>query len=323
MKNVYLTIHYGCDDRFNMVSKTIRVSAPYFYKVRVANFGPDENSNKFSKLLAEFPNLEVLNLGKYYNMNITEDLLRYSFMNIPDGDWGAFLDSDWRFPQYFLEHMQEEIEICEQQNFNHLFSYQVGHYIPGTPEYTDAAFEVMYKKWEEAPETYGFPILQKINKNNIWTDGFIGNHSYILHVPYNKRPVPKMYHLHMRDFSDHAYCSTMIHQSWWYIGHNVFQINEQDEIVDSWEYDLLERFKHIHKCYTSNHFHEMKKSPDFVEKLKKLFLKFEHSKIFGCQQMYRMASKYNMVFLGTDPIEMPCNGPCCTYKCGKIKDLPI
>lgn len=323
MRNVYLRIHYGCDDRFNLVSRTIRVSAPYFYQIRVTNFGPDKNTEKFSELLKEFPNLQVVNLGKYYNMNITEDLLRHHFMDIPDGEWGAFLDSDWRFSPYFLENMQKEIEICEQQNFNHLFSYQIAHYKLGEAEYTEESLEKLFKLWEDVPDSYGFPLLQKIDKKNIWTDGFIGNHSYILHVPYNKRSVPKMYHVHMRDFSDHAYCSTMIHQSWWYIGHNVFRKEEQDAIINSWEYDLLERFKHIHKCYTSNDFHEMKESPEFVQKLKALFLQFRDSKIFGCQQMYRMASKYDMVFLGTNPTDVPCNGPCCHYKCGKIKDLPI
>lgn len=323
MKKIYLRIHYGCDDRFKLVSRTIRVSAPYFHQIRITNFGPDKNTEKFSNLLKEFPNLEIVNLGKYYNMNITEDLLRYNFMDIPDGDWGAFLDSDWRFPPYFLEHMQEEIEICEQQGKNHLFSYQIAHYKPNDIELTEGRLEELYKLWEENPNSYGFPILQKIDKKNIWTDGFIGNHSYILHVPYNKRPVPKMYHLHMRDYTDHGYCSSMIHQSWWYIGHNVFQKSEQDGIVNSWEYNELERFKHIHRCYTSNEFHEMKKDPVFMDKLKQLFLKFEHSQIFSCQQMYRMATKYNMVFLDNDPTELPCEGPCCNYKCGKIKDLSI
>lgn len=318
MRNVYLRIHYGCDDRFNLVSRTIRVSAPYFYQIKVTNFGPDKNSEKFSDLLKEFPNLQVANLGKYYNMNITEDLLRYNFMDIPDGEWGAFLDSDWRFSTSALENMQTEIEACDQEGYNHIFSYQLAHFLPREPKFTEESINNYMKFWKENPDSYGFPLFQKIDKKNIWTDGFMGNHSYILHVPYNKKPVPKMYHLHIRDFSDHAYCSTMIHQSWWYIGHNVFKKEEQDVIINSWEYNLLERFKHIHKCYTSNDFHEMKDSPDFLEKLKILFLQFENSKIFGCQQMYRMASQYNMIFLGTNPPDYSCGGPCCDYRYGKI-----
>jgi hypothetical protein len=59
------------------VSKTIKVSAPYFYKIIILNYGPDENKLLFSDLLNEFPNLTVDNLYLFYHMNITEDLLRY------------------------------------------------------------------------------------------------------------------------------------------------------------------------------------------------------------------------------------------------------
>lgn len=335
MRKVYLRIHYGCDDRFNMVSRTIRVSAPYFHQIRVTNFGPDQNTEKFAGLLAEFPNLQVVNLGKHYHMCITEDLLRHHYMDVPEGEWVAWLDSDWRFPPYFLEHMQEEIDNCEKNNFNHLFSVQRGHYFKnpdGTyEEYTQEVIDRMMieleahvaKGWEVSGNTYGWPILQKVNKANIWTNGFLGNHSYSLHVPYNKNIVPRMYHLHMRDFSDHAYCSTMAHQSWWYIGHNVFPLNEHQGIYNSWEYNMLENFKLKHRCFTSNHFHEMKKDPAFLEKLRELFLHFKDSGIFGCQQMYRLANQYNMVFLGANPSDLPCNGVCCQYKCGRLIDLPI
>ena len=77
MKKIFLTINYGCDNRFELVSKTIKVSAPYFYKIIILNYGPDENKLLFSDLLNEFPNLTVDNLYLFYHMNITEDLLRY------------------------------------------------------------------------------------------------------------------------------------------------------------------------------------------------------------------------------------------------------
>jgi len=331
MRDVYLRIHYGCDDRFNLVSRTIRVSAPYFKEIRVTNFGPDENSEKFSSLLKEFSNLKIVNMGKHYHACITEDLLRHHYMDIADGEWVAWLDSDWRLPSYFLEHMQEEIEICEAGGFNHLFSYQLGHYVKdddGTyEEFSTEIIDGKVKEWETDPTNiknlYGFPILQKVDKKNIWCDGLMGNHSYILHIPYNKRCVPRMYHLHNRDFSDHAYTSTMIHQSWWYIGHNVMSLEQQNDVYNSWEYNMLENFKLKHRCFTSNHFHEMKNNPYFNSELRNLFSKFENSKIYICKRMHRMANKYDMVFLGTNPMDIPCDGPCCNYKCGKIKDLPI
>lgn len=331
MRDIYLRIHYGCDDRFKKVSRTIRTHAPYFKEIRVTNFGPDKNTEKFADLLREFPNLKVVNMGQHYHACITEDLLRHHFMDVPDGEWAAWLDSDWRLPPYFLDHMEEEIDKAEKGGFNHIYSYQRAHYkiLPdGThEEYSEAVVERMVKEWTENPTNphncYGFPMLQKVDKKNIYSAGFLGNHSYVLHIPYNKCYVPRMYHLHMRDFSDQAYCSTMAHQSWWFIGHNVFKPEEQAAIYNSWEYDALENFKLTHRCFNSNHFHEMKDDPIFREKLRELWKRFENSKIFGCQQMYRMAVKYNMEFLGSDTIDIPCDGVCCNYKCGKIKDLPI
>ena len=328
MRNVYLRINYGCDDRFKKVSRTIRVSAPHFKEIRVTNFGPDKNSEKFSDLIKEFTNLKVIDMGRFYHACITEDLLRHHYMDVPDGEWVAWLDSDWRFPPYFLEHMQEEIEHCEQENKTHLYSCQLGHYVIRPAhgntyeEYTQEIIDRQVEKWEKQLG-YGFPILQKVDKKNIYTSGFLGNHSYVIHIPYARMNIPKMYHLHMRDFSDHAYCSTMAHQSWWYIGHNVFKLEEQEEIYNSWEYDALENFKIANRCFTSNHFHEMKEDPSFREKLRQLWKRFENSKVFGCQQMYRMAIKYDMEFLGIDTPDIPCDGVCCNYKCGKIKDLPI
>jgi len=312
-----------------MVSRTIRVSASHFYQIRVTNFGPDKNTEKFSSLLKEFPNLQVVNMGRHYHATITEDLLRHHFMDVPDGEWVGWLDSDWRFPPYFLEHMQEEIDICEQEKFTHLFSFQLGHYkmLDEVGSYEKYTPEVL-NRWithftNKIGSCYGFPVLQKVDKKNIYTSGFLGNHSYILHVPYAQKRIPKMYHLHMRDFSDHAYCSTMAHQSWWYIGHNVFKPEEQAAIYNSWEYDALENFKLKYRCFNSNHFHEMKEDPSFRKKLRELWKQFEGSKIFGCQQMYRMATNYDMVFLGTNPMDITCDESCCDYKCGKIKDLPI
>ena len=266
-------------------------------------------------------------MGRHYHACITEDLLRHHFMDVPDGEWAVWLDSDWRLSPYFLDHMQEEIDNAEKEKQTHIFSCQLGHYIMKNvnddyEEYTQAVVDRYVSQWE-AKLGYGYPIAQKVDKKNIYASGFIGNHSYIIHVPYERRNLPKMYHLHMRDFSDQAYCSTMAHQSWWFIGHNVFKPEEQAAIYNSWEYNALENFKLTHRCFNSNHFHEMKEDPIFREKLRELWKRFENSKIFGCQQMYRLATKYNMEFLGTDIIDIPCDGVCCNYKCGKIKDLPI
>ena len=329
MRDIYLRINYGCDDRFRLVSRTVRVSAPYFKEIRVVNLVPDRNSEKFTKLMKEFPNLKISNMGRYYHATITEDLLRSHYVDVPDDNWCAWLDSDWRFPQYFLDRMQNTIEICETERMNHVFSYQLGHFVPhlmnadGTPKlFTQLHLDQQIANWSANPGGYGYPILQKVNKKNLWTDGFMGNHSYVLHIPYNKRIFPDMYHLHHRDFTDYGYCSTMIHQSWWYIGHNVMQKEEQAAIYNSWEYNTMENFKLKHRCFTSNHFHEMKEDFAFREKLRDLFKQFENSKIMACQQMYRMATIYDMVFTGADPDDLKCDGVCCQYNCGKISDIP-
>lgn len=316
MKKIYLRINYGGDDRFNLTSKTIKLSAPYFEKIIVCNFGPDENRNKFLPLLNQFSNLTVDNLGKYYHMNITEDLLRYSYKYVNDGDWIAMLDSDWRFPQYFLDNMQSEIEKCETEGYNHIFSYQLGHFLNDESKYhySQEKLNTIIEKWKNNPNSYGWPILNKVDKKNLWTDGFYGNHCYDLFVPYNKKNIPEMFHIHIRDFSPHGYCSSMIFQSWWYIGHNVFPLENHKEINNSWEFCEIETFKIKHSCFTPNHLRKCMEDFNFLNLLKTLFLKFENSKIFACKQMYDMASKYEMNFINNDPSEIECNGVCCKYK---------
>ena len=330
INKLHLRINYGCDDRFKMVSRTIRVSAPYFGNIRIVNLGPDKNTEKFIPLLKEFPNVRVSNMGKYYHALITEDFLRSHYADVPDGEWCAWLDSDWRFPQYFLDNMQNCIEICEHEKMNHIFSYQLAHFPTqlinpdGIPmPFTQKHLDERIAKWKENDQEYGWPVFQKVEKKNLWTDGFLGNHSYALHVPYNKRIFPDMYYVHCRDFSDHGYCSTMIHQSWWYLGHNVMTKEEQAAVYNSWEYNMMENFKLKHHCYNSNHFHAMKEDPSFCEKLRELFLQFKDSKLLACQQMYRMATQYGMVFINVDQDDLKCDGVCCQYKCGRVSDIPV
>jgi hypothetical protein len=81
---IHLRINYGGEERFDFIRKTIIVSNSYFKTIEVLNFGPDENSKKFDDLIKKYPNLSVANLGKYYHACITEDLVRYMFMGVPD-----------------------------------------------------------------------------------------------------------------------------------------------------------------------------------------------------------------------------------------------
>lgn len=331
MINVHLRIHYGGEERFDMVRRTIEVSYPYFKTVRVTNFGPDENAHRFNLLTAKISNLTVVNYGRQYYQSITEDLLRSHVMDVPDGEWVAWLDSDWRFPQYFLDHMQDEIAICENGGFNHLYSYQLGHTLDDRPFITPFGHKKIFHMTKEDidifvnycyknPSTYGWPVLQKVDKKNLWLDSFYGNHTYYLHVPYNKREVPEMYHLHFRHFDPDAYCGTMLYQHWWYIGHNVFSLDAHECIMNSKEFKQIEDFKHKHHCYTSNELRVlMKTNKSFLDELKILFLSFENTNIFACKQMYNIAC-HDMKIWST-PSESECNGVCCQYKSGKIFNI--
>lgn len=330
MKKVHLRINYGGEERLDMVRKTIIVSAPYFTTIQLVNFGPDINSLKFSSLLTNVPNLSIVNLGKYFHCCITEDLLRHHVMNISDGEWVIWLDSDWRLPQCFLDNIQIEIEKCESEGSNALFSYQLGHtlddrYMP--TEYGNKCFnyniemiDLFLKKVKENPDRYGYPILQRVDKSNLWCDSFLGNHTYFLFVPYTKRIVPHMYHYHYRHFDEYAYNSTMLFQSWWYIGHNVFPIQDHINILNSWEYKKMEEFKVFHNCYTANELRLKLQNSEFVYQLKELFLSFKNTTIFGCKQMYNLAFEHNMTLLTTPP-ESDCNGICCQYNVGKIFNI--
>ena len=112
----------------------------------------------------------------------------------------------------------------------------------------------------------------------------------------------------------------MTYQCWWYLGHHVFSQDEQYYIINSDEYKNLELFKEKYKCFTSHVFDVMLSDPKFKEELTKLFLSFKDSKIFSCQQMYKMAAEHNMDFSKTTT-PPPCTAICCKYKDGYIKDL--
>jgi len=330
MKKIHLKINYGGEERYEFVRKTIIVSAPYFTTVTVLNFGLDEKSDRFLPLMSQFSNFSIANLGKYYHQTITEDLLRYQVMHIPDGEWILWLDSDWRLPLFFLENMQKEVETCESQGKTSLFSYQIGHSLTdinaenghGTYiwNYTVPMVNKLVKSFTERPDSYGFPLIQKVDKNAIWCDSVTGNHCYYLFVPYLPCHIPSMYHFHFRHFDDHAYCSTKLFQQWGYVGHNDFEIEHQREISNSWEYKSIEDFKIKHNCCTNESLRILLKDAKFVDELRALFMLFDKTKINGCQEFYRLADKYDMKIWST-PLQADCNGVCCHYKEGRIFNI--
>jgi len=331
MKKIHLRIHTGADDRFEYISRTIKVSAKYFDTIRILNLGPEKNSLKYKELLSRFSNLEVVNFEKHYTLCVTSDILRHHYHDIPDGDWICWLDSDWRLPQTTLDKMQTEIEIAENEGFNCIYSYQVGHSIvpfahylfvsPGNiAEINNIHIDHVLEMFRKVPDSYGWPLLQKVDKKNLWLDSWYENHGYVLPVPYNKKPIVEMYHLHIRDFTDKEYCKTMTYQCWWYLGHHVFSQEEQYAIINSEEYKKIEAFKLKYKCFTSHHLIEMMKDDCFKEELKSLFLTFSESKIVSCKQMYNMASIYNMEFTPTIT-EPDCKCKACKYNDGYIKDI--
>lgn len=331
MSNVHLTINYGGEERFEFVRKTIKVSAPYFTTIRVMNYGPDENGVRFDEITKQYSNVSVVNLGRYYHACITEDLLRYGVMTIPDGEWLMFLDSDWRLPQIFLDNMQKEIDICDSEGCNILHSYQNAHILQDIPDvspgtirnfnFTQEQIDKFVSDVDVRRDSYGWPLLQKIDKSNVWFDGILGNHCYYRVWPNKVREVPYMYHMHFRHFDEYAYDSTLLFFSWWYVGHNDHEVANQEFTQNSKEHAAIEALKLRHNCFTSNSLRSMiKTNVEFLKDLTNVFLSFEKTEIFTCKQMYRIAAKYNMKMWNT-PLEERCDGVCCRYKEGQIFDL--
>jgi hypothetical protein len=332
MRDIHLRINYWADDRFDVVSKTIIASYPYFKSIRLVNIGPDANSDKFIPFTKKIPHLSISNFGKYYIMCETEDILRSHFADIPDGDWGIWLDSDWRLPEAFLKNMQKYIEECESEAIPHIFSVQMAHHIGEgavptflsikSRDFMEEDIQTAYAKVKQYPEQYGWPLLQKITKKNIFTSSQLGNHPHILQIPYKFKTIPEMIHFHFRDYNEKAYNGSIIYLAWWYIGHHVFTAEEQRKIQKSEEYRKIEEFKHKHKCYTSTQLHHRIKSRDvqFIEELKQIFLSFKDTEIFTCQHMYKLANNGNMVFYDAPP-EPRCSGICCEYNGKNIHDL--
>ncbi len=331
MSKIHLRIVTGADDRFEYISRTIKVSAKYFDTIRILNLGPANNSSKYNELLKKYNNLQVLNFEKHYTLCITSDILRHHYHDITDGEWICWLDSDWRFPQCVLDRIHDEIIIAEKEGYNCIFSPQVGHstmkfehHLFVSPckdkETNDSIIDTILDTAKKNQDAYGWPLLHKVDKNNLWFDSWYENHGYVLPVPYNKKYMSDMYHLHIRDFTDKDYCKTMTYQCWWYLGHHVFSQDEQYVIINSDEYKRIEEFKFKHKCFTSHQLFEMVNHPIFKKELIELFLSFKESKIFSCIQMYNMATIHNMDFSCTIP-EPPCRCKACKYNDGYISEL--
>jgi hypothetical protein len=331
MKKIHLRFQNGADDRFEYISKTVKVSAKYFDTIRIVNLGPAINSLKYNELLKKYSNLQIVNFENHYTLCVTSDIIRHHYHDVQDGDWLCSLDSDWRLPQSVLDKMQNEIEIAESEGYNCIYSYQIGHNTGpethplmlssfNTTEENDKRLNSALDYFRQTPDAYGWPLLQKVDKNNTWFDSWFENHGYSVPVPYKKKPIVDMYHLHIRDYSDKEYCKTMTYQCWWYLGHHVFSQDDQYYIINSIEYKQLEDFKLKHKCFTSNKLDEKLKDDNFKDELKTLFLTFKDSKISSCVQMYNMANLYDMNFNHTKP-EPPCECNACKYNDGYIKDL--
>ena len=334
MKKIHLRIHYGPDERFDMICRTVLCSYQYFTSVRILNLGPDENSKRFEKLNF-IPNLEIMNFGKHYHMCENDDSLRTHYIGTNDGDWLIWLDTDWRLPEYFLENMQNEIEKCESEGLNCIYSYQLGHHIISQNEkwtssgqrnlsYTQEDLNFWYDKWRKEPQHYGWPLLQKVDKYNTHFTSFLGNHPHQTTIPIKRKIIPEMYHLHFRNFGEKAYCGTNTYLCWWYLGHHVFKTEEQIEIQNSKEFKDFNEFKSRHRCFTSNQLHSRIKNNDteFIEDMRKLFLSFKDTNIFSCKQMYRLANEFDMEFYKV-PSEPVCNNICCTYKGRSISEITI
>lgn len=331
MPKIHLRIHTGADDRFEYISKTIKVSAKYFETIRILNLGPADNSLKYNELLKKYNNLQVVNFENHYTLCVTSDILRHHYHDISDGEWICWLDSDWRLPQTVLDRMQDEIILAESEGYNSIFSYQIGHSTEkfdhhlfvsptNTKEKNDSHIDAVLNEFRKNPDSYGWPLLQKVDKKSLWFDSWYENHGYSLPVPYKKKPIVDMYHIHIRDFTEKEYCKTMTYQCWWYLGHHVFSQDEQYYIINSLEYKKIESFKLKHKCFTSHQLYERLKDNQFKSELKELFLTFANSNIVSCKQMYNMAALYDMNFSPTKP-EPPCECKACKYNEGYVKDL--
>lgn len=333
MKNVHLSINYGGEERFDFVRKTVIVSVPYFTTVRIYNFGPDENARRFDELVRKYPNFSVVNLGKHHFGAITEDLLIHHYMTLPNGDWSISIDSDWRLPKFFMENIQNEIEICEKEGYNCMYSYQIAHTLikeiyPSSNgelnfDYTQDYIDKFIKTREQNPECYGWPLLQKVDKENVMVNSFLGNHCCHYPLPYKCRKSFGMLHMHFRHFDEYAFDSTKLFYSWWYPAYNpeVNAVQQQLDAQDSWEAKEVQKFKLKYNCFTSNQLRELLKSNlEGRTELKQLSLSFKDSKMISYVEMYRLASNHNME-PWTTPLEQPCNGICCLYNEGRIFDI--
>ena len=108
----HLRILYGCDDRYELTTNTVKVCRPFFNSIKILNSGPVEFRNRLQQGVGS--DIEVLQLKQFFEI---ETCRRAQIRDIPYDDWVMWLDADETPSPILLFNLDKTTQMCEDSGY--------------------------------------------------------------------------------------------------------------------------------------------------------------------------------------------------------------
>jgi hypothetical protein len=307
MKRI-LSILYGIDDRFKLVSDTVNVCKSHFDIIRIINSGPPEFQ---SKLGAICPKIELKQVEFYHGDK--EMCWRAHYYGLDEGDWLLWLDADERPSPLWLASMDEmiaECEVCGKTSvrtpcFNHLLK-------DGIVE-CDGKFEDFIIRMEDSKHAFLMDRFIKVTKQSNPLSVF-GDHGYIMsslrhHDKWIYRPFSICHFKSTLQFAQSCTLTMFFNPACHYS-----DLKRINQLLNSQEFKLFSEFKQREGIFTQNEFWRKicaEKDTNFISRFKEMAssdaFKNSQNAFVG---MYNWAVLHNLNFETPD---FYCGKSCCKY----------
>ncbi len=310
----HLRILYGCDDRYELVTNTVKVCKPYFDSIRILNSGPHEFRERLQKAVGD---VEVTQLKQFFEI---ESCRRAQVKDVPWNDWVMWLDADETPSPTLLASIDKDVDYAESHNIDLIRYYwseltEGVHYPPAIVPATDAEYK--------ANGDTVFAAQRFIKKRPGWKlQSSFGAHELFQNVDsrWMYAPSPMHHHKSYIQYYQSVTFSGFMNPTSHYDARKPLS-----DVLNTPEYKALKAFQKKWGTYTSNDLVrklKIEKNEQYKDELKALFLSFpaeddrrglgtKHADVcVTFKFMHTFAEKYD---LNVESPYYPCGKPCCKY----------
>ena len=310
----HLRILYGCDDRFELTTRTVQVCRPYFDSIRILNSGPSEFRDRLQKAVGS---IEVTQFKQFFEI---ESCRRSQIKDVPWNEWVMWLDADETPSPLLLAHLDETVDYCEKNSYD-----LVRYYWSELTEGVHCPPSNIPKNDEEFRAGVGpvFAANRFIKrKEGIELQSGFGAHELFRNVNEKQTYMPYAVHHHK---SWIQYYQSVTFSGFMNPAVHYDCAKPLSDILETPEYKALKTFQKKWKTYTSNDLVrklKIEKNEQYRMELRDLFLSFpkdDKEKSLGLRHtdvcvtfkfMRIFADKYD---LNIESPYYPCGKPCCKY----------